>query len=246
MQHLHDSNYFGYLGVQRTLLRISARYFWYKLLEDVQRYIRTFDACQFRKRPGKTSRASWTTQHVGFRFERIAMDLCGPLEPTAAGNRYMLVIGDYFSKFTMPIAVQNKKQETIAEALVTRWISLFGIPDVICTDRGRKFDNLLMRELCERFHITKSRTCSYHPASNGVIERYNSSFAQIVGTLCNEQQQWDLNLPFAQIAYNATVYSTIANTLNKVVYGDQLKMPIDVMTAAVEERTSVAHSEYVR
>ena len=246
MQHLHDSNYAGHLGVRRTLLRITSRYFWYKLREDVQRYIRTCDACQRRKRPGKTPRAALTTQHVGFRFERIAMDLCGPMEPTAAGNRYVLVIGDYFSKFTMPIAVPDKTQEVIAEALVTRWISLFGIPDVIHTDRGREFDNYLMRELCERFHITKTRTCSYHPASNGVIERYNSSFAQIVGMLCNEQQQWDLYLSFAQMSYNATVHNTTGETPNKVVFGDQLRMPIDVMTPDVEQRTPVAHSEYVQ
>ena len=174
------------------------------------------------------------------------MDLCGPMEPTAAGNRYVLVIGDYFSKFTMPIAVPDKTQEVIAEALVTRWISLFGIPDVIHTDRGREFDNYLMRELCERFHITKTRTCSYHPASNGVIERYNSSFAQIVGMLCNEQQQWDLYLSFAQMSYNATVHNTTGETPNKVVFGDQLRMPIDVMTPDVEQRTPVAHSEYVQ
>ena len=246
MQHLHDSNYAGHLGARRTISRVAARYFWYKLREDVLRYIRTCDACQRRKRPGKTPRAALTTQHVGYRFERIAMDLCGPLLRTKDGNRYVLVVGDYFSKFTMPIAIKNKKQETVADALVKRWFPLFGVPEVIHTDRGTEFDNMLMRELCERFNITKTRTCSYHPASNGVIERYNSSFAQIVSTLCNEQQQWDMYLPFAQMSYNATVHDTTKETPNKVVFGEQLRMPIDVMTPAIEEPVPVAQSQYVR
>ena len=246
MHHLHDSNYAGHLGTRRTITRVAARYFWYKLREDVTRYIRTCDACQRRKRPGKTPRAALTTQNVGFRFERIAMDLCGPMERTTAGNRYVLVIGDYFSKFTMPIAIENKTQEVVAEALVTRWIPLFGMPEVIHTDRGTEFDNMLMRELCERFNITKTRTCSYHPSSNGVIERYNSSFAQIVSTLCNENTEWDMYLPFAQMAYNSTVHDTTGETPNKVVLGTQLKMPIDVMTPATEEQVPLAQSEYVR
>ena len=82
MQHLHDSNYAGHLGVRRTQLQVCCRYYWYKLREDVSRYIRTCDPCQKRKRPGNTPQAAMYTQNVGFRFERIAMDICGKMTRT--------------------------------------------------------------------------------------------------------------------------------------------------------------------
>ena len=246
MQHLHDSNYAGHLGERRTQSQVAARYYWYKLREDVARYIRTCDPCQRRKRPGKTPKAAMTTQNVGFRFERIAMDICGPMQVTSRNNKYVLVIGDYFSKFTMPIAIEDKTMVSVAEALVMRWIPLFGTPEVIHTDRGNEFENDLLRELCERFNITKTRTCSYHPSSNGVIERYNSSFAQIVGTLCDDQEEWDMYLPFAQMAYNSTVHDTTRETPNKIVFGEQLRMPIDVMTPTATEKIPKTQSEYVR
>ena len=53
-------------------------------------------------------------------------------------------------------------------------------------------------------------------------------------------------LPFAQMAYNATVHDTTGETPNKVVFGEQLRMPIDVMTPTVAERVPLPQSEYVR
>ena len=108
LKHLHGGICAGLFGVKRTKDQLTCRYYWYKLREDVERYLRTCDTCQRRKRPAVTPQAPLNTCDIGEPFERIAMDLCGPLPETARGNRYVLVIADYFSKYTIPIAVNNK------------------------------------------------------------------------------------------------------------------------------------------
>ena len=57
-------------------------------------------------------------QPVGYRFERIAMDLCGPLEESNNGHKYILVISDYFSKYTMAIPLKDKTKEEVARVLL--------------------------------------------------------------------------------------------------------------------------------
>jgi hypothetical protein len=65
------------------------------------------------------------------------MDICGPLIETDCGNQYILVIGDYFTKFVQAFPLPDQKAETIAEVLVKRWILTYGEPNLLHTDQGQ-------------------------------------------------------------------------------------------------------------
>ena len=56
------------------------------------------DICARRKEPLKTKKAPMVIVRSGFPMERIAVDILGELPITERGNRYILVIGDYFTK----------------------------------------------------------------------------------------------------------------------------------------------------
>ena len=246
MVHLHDSNYAGHLGGRRTQVRVNQRYFWYKMYDDIARYLRTCDTCQRRKRPGRTPHAPMVTRQVGVPFERIAMDICGKMVKTHEGNEYVLVISDYFSKYTIAVPMKDKSSRSVAEALCTHWVSFFGMPDIIHTDRGGEFENNVLRELCERFGTLKTKTVAYNPRSDGQVERWNATFTQIVNTICEDKEEWDEYLAFARMAYNSTVHATTGETPNMIVMGRQIRLPLDVMTDISPRYDQLAHSEYVR
>ena len=76
------------------------------------------------------------------------MDILDVCDPTPDGYRYILVIADYFSKWTEAFPIKNKCADTVADVLVKKIILRFGMPLVIHSDQGREFENGLMKSLC--------------------------------------------------------------------------------------------------
>jgi hypothetical protein len=77
---------------------------------------------------------------VGAPFERIATDIAGPFPTTKKGNRYILVVGDYFTKLTELYAMPDMKAETVADIIFRAWIKRYGCPIEIHSDQGRLYD----------------------------------------------------------------------------------------------------------
>jgi hypothetical protein len=85
---------------------------------------------------------------AGGPFQRVAMDILGPLPLTDRGNKYILVLGDYFTKWVESYPIPNMEAKTIANVFVSHFVSRFGAPDVLHTDQGRNFESALFKEVC--------------------------------------------------------------------------------------------------
>ena len=68
----------------------------------------------------------------------------------------------------MPIKVATAKE--VARGLFDGWIALFGIMEVLLSDRGSQFVNGVISDLLKLFGITKLSTSSYRPQTNGKTE----------------------------------------------------------------------------
>ena len=91
-------------------------------------------------------------------MERVAMDIVGPLPRTANGNEYILVVCDYFTKWVECYALTDHQAQTVADAVVSNFVSRFGVPSVIHSDQGREFESRLFEEVCQLLGIEKTRT----------------------------------------------------------------------------------------
>ena len=61
-------------------------------------------------------------------MERVALDLLGPLPLSYIGNRYILVVTDYFTRFAETYALLNMEPVTVAYQLLNEFICRYGVP----------------------------------------------------------------------------------------------------------------------
>ena len=144
----HASLFGGHLGRNRTLARLSHRFYWSGMSDDVKDWLGECTICMKRKLPMATGHHNQLGSiPTGHRWDRIAMDILDICDPTPDGYRYILVIADFFSKWTKAFPIKNKSADTVADVLVDKIILRFGMPLVIHSDQGREFENGLMKSL---------------------------------------------------------------------------------------------------
>jgi transposase InsO family protein len=118
--------------------------------------------CARRKSFGDTKAPLQPLPPVVAVWERIAMDVVGPIQESNKGYRYILVISDWSSRFVFTISMKNQTAPTIARCLVDKLITKYGAPRAVLTDRGTHFLSVLVNEICVLFKIKQMRTTSYN------------------------------------------------------------------------------------
>ena len=101
------------------------------------------------------------------RFDHVHIDIVEPL-PYADGFRYLLTCVDRFTRWPEAIPIVDIRAATFADAFFSGWT-----PATIATDRVAQFESKLWDGLCNQFGIVRNRTTSYHPQSNGMVERFH-------------------------------------------------------------------------
>ena len=230
LQSLHGSPTGGHVGRNKLFGRVRQRFFWVGYKEDTARWCKRCDQCA-RAKPGPPrKRAGLGHKSVGAPLERIAIDIMGPLPVSESGNEYIMVVGDYYTKWTEAYAIKNHTALTVAENLVQRFISRFGVPHEFHSDQGREFESNLIKELCKLLHIRKTRTVPFNPKSDGMIERFNRTIKNLLRVMVNDaQNDWDDHLPYILMAYRASVHESTRCSPNLLMLGRETNLPVDLM-----------------
>ena len=236
LSYLHDAITAGHLGVNKTLSRVKERFYWPGVGDSVKDWCRKCEQCSRRKRPYKTAKAPMKIYNVGSVMKRIALDILGPLPESERGNRYVLVVGDYFSKWIEAYAIPDQEAETVARVLVEQFITRFGVPMQIHSDQGRQFESRLFTELCKLLEIDKTRTTALHPQSDGMIERFNATIeAMLATTVQKDQKNWDELLPYLLMAYRSAEHESTKVSPNVMMFGREICLPIDILYGNVPD-----------
>ena len=97
---LHSGAMGGHLGEDKTLAKLKERYYWPGHHNDVVEWCKTCPQCAARKNLTPKGRAPLQLVMVGYPLQLVAVDILGPLPHTPRGNRYLLVVADYFTRWT--------------------------------------------------------------------------------------------------------------------------------------------------
>jgi len=165
------------------------------------------------------------------------MDVVGPLPETYQGNRYILVMSEYATRYMIAIAMQNQKARTIAKAFILNVILRYGCPLEILTDRGTNFLSHPMKEICSLLNIKQTRTTAYHPATDGNVERFNRTMGDMLSTaLTNDVNTWDEYLPYVIFLYNTSVHASTNETPHYLLFGQDPIEPDDISSVTARKR----------
>ena len=101
--------------------------------------------------------------------------MVGPLPTTAAGNHYIFMKVDYDTRWPEVFLLQLTDSKSIADQLLLMFTRV-GVPEQILMACGKIFVSQLLRELYQLLVIQSMTTTSYHPATDGLVERYNGTW----------------------------------------------------------------------
>ena len=246
LQVVHDGTSGGHLGVNKTLAKVRQRFYWVNCRRDVEDWCRSCTICGASKGPRVRTRGQMQQYNVGQPFERIAIDVAGPFPESAQGNKYVMVVIDYFSKWPEVYAIPNQETVTVANMLVDNWISRFGVPLELHSDQGRNFESNVFQEVCTTLGIHKTRTTPLHPQSDGMVERFNRTLEQHLSKLVNEHQDdWDRHIPLFLMAYRAAVHNSTGETPSSLLFGRELRLPCDLQFGT-SNRENISTTDYVQ
>uniref|UniRef100_A0A0N4WGV8 RNA-directed DNA polymerase n=1 Tax=Haemonchus placei TaxID=6290 RepID=A0A0N4WGV8_HAEPC len=197
----------GHFGWKKTLAKITRRFFWPTLKEDVYRFVCSCKACQ-RKRPHPTAREILIPIHAGAIFDKVYLDLSGPYHPTPRHNKYIICLIDHFSRFVIAAPLPDCTAVTVAHAIMNHCILVFGAMTTLITDNASYFKGDLLTELGRLLLIGRYFTTPYHHEGNGVCERVFATFQEMLRTYIRANQS-DKDL-FYQRAYSPTILLSMA------------------------------------
>ena len=230
LQLCHDAIFSGHFGVRKTISRVRQRFHWYGLRADVKQHIRVCEVCCQNKLPLRKYRAAMANFRVGAPMDRVGIDLLGPLPLTKDGNKYLLVLVDYFTRWVEAFPLPDQTAETVARSFIHEFVCHFGAPLEVHSDQGRNFESNLFREACRLLEITKTRTTPYHPSSNGLVERFNRTLGTLIRTYIDgDHTKWDVYIPLLTSAYRSTTHPSTGFTPNYLMLGRETTMPIDLV-----------------
>ena len=230
LAYCHSSLFSAHLGIVKTKLRVKTRFYWYKMGADIELHIRKCPVCSANMNPKKRLQAALKDYRVGAPIDRIGIDVLGPLPTSNQGNSYILVVGDYFTRWIEAYPMPDQQAETTAHKLVNEFISRFGIPLEIHSDQGRNFESQLFQEVCNLLEIKKTRSTPYRPQSNGLIERFNRTLGKMIRSFVGlNKLEWDCHIPLLTAAYRSTVHPATGFTPNKLMLGREVNLPVDLL-----------------
>ncbi len=177
---LHSSTTEGHPGMSRMKLTVCSRFYWPRMRNDIENWIKCCRSCTMAKRGPRRQCAPLQQEISGSPFDCVAFDVIGPLPTTANGNRFILTVIDYFSKWAEAYALPNHKAEIVADCIVKRWIAHHGIPVRIHSDNAPEFRGHVITQLKKMLCMKGTFTTPYRPQSNGLCECMNQTIENII------------------------------------------------------------------
>jgi hypothetical protein len=213
----HDAPAAGHRGFQKTYDAMTRLYFWFGMYADTKAWIKSCPSCAKGKR--RTIAGHGTAQHMGLvptkypPFERVVVDLIGPLPESREGMKYILVSVDAHSSETKLAALKSRNSEDIANLLLEHIVLKEGCPKSWQSDRAPELIAGAVAKLATIAGIEAKACSAYQAHTEGRVERRNWLVEMMLRELSKDDLPgWPEMLKWVEFAINSSPYSVTGMT----------------------------------
>ncbi|XP_072048962.1 LOW QUALITY PROTEIN: uncharacterized protein [Amphiura filiformis] len=231
MKLAHESILGGHQGPSKTKDKVLSYFYWPGVQSDIRRFCHSCDICQRTVPKGRVTKVPLGDMPViDTPFDRVAIDLVGPIHPCSErGHRYILVLVDYATRYPEAAPLKSIEAERVAEELVVMF-SRLGVPREVLTDLGSQFTSGIMKEVSRLLSIKQLTTTPYHPACNGLVERFNGTLKALLKKICEERpKDWDRYVAPLLFAYRETPQDSTGFAPFDLLYGRTVRGPMAIL-----------------
>ncbi len=178
-------------------------------------------------------------------FHRVALDTAGPLPETKAGNKYILVAIDHYSKWCEAKAVADHGAKIVARFLEDDLICRYGVPKFVLTDNGGEWC-AEFEAMCKDYAIQHQRTAPQWPQCNGMAERMIKTLKHGITVLVTDPANvncWDEHLAKVLFGYMCGVQASTKFSPFMILTSRSSRLRadnhLDALTDEVDDTTSV-------
>lgn len=223
----HISALAGHKGRDRTFSKIAKRFYWRHLRADVEEYVKRCQDCQLKKNSRiKRKSPMCITDTATDAWDKVSIDIVGPLPTTKSGNNNILTLMDNLTRYGIAVPIPDATSQTIARAIAENLICKFGTPLAILSDNGSNFMSKVMDHFTEIFKIRKFNTSTYHPQGNSILERSHHNLNEYIRIYINDKKdEWDDYIPYAMLAYNNSPHTQTKISPQELIFGTVARIP---------------------
>jgi len=210
-------------GRRATRRLISSRFVWQGLAKEVNTWSSQCLQCQRSKIHRHVHVLPEKIPVPHRRFAHLHVDLVGPLPPSQ-GFTHVFTVIDRSTRWPDAFPISDTSAATCARVLLEGWVTRFGVPETITSDRGAQFTSSLWRQICSTLQISHQQTTAYHPQSNGMVERLHRRMKDALRARA-ASQDWSSHLPWVMMGLRAAPREDSNSSPADAVYGSPLILP---------------------
>nr|GEU54832.1 reverse transcriptase domain-containing protein [Tanacetum cinerariifolium] len=183
----HSGPIGGHNGANYTAKKVfDSGFYCPTIYKDAFELVKNCDSCQ---RQGKISQKDEMPQNaiqVCEIFDVWGIDFMGPF-PNSKGNKYILVVVDYLSKWVEAKALPTNDARVVVKFLKSLF-SRFGTPKAIISDRGTHFCNDQFAKVISKYGVMHRLSTAYHPQKSGQVKVTNRGLKRILERTVGENR----------------------------------------------------------
>lgn len=229
MKHCHSAPYDGHAGTSKTCAKIlQAGLFWTTLWHNVHTYIVRCHWCQRIRNVSRRDEMPLRNIQEVELFDVWGIDFMGPF-PSSMGNKYILVVVDYVSKWIEVVASPTSDTRVVIKLFKNNIFPRFGVPRLVISNNGLYFISRIFDNLLNKYGVKHRVTTPYHPQTSGQVEVSNRKIKQILEIIVSISiKDWSMRLQKALWSYRTAYKTPIGTTPYKLVYGKSCHLPFEL------------------
>ena len=218
-------NQMGHQGIDKVYQRILKRFEWPGMKKACEKWVTACLLCQQVKDPRnlrfplQSIESSEFNEVVQIDHQKICM--------TDSGYNQVLVMIDHFTKYAEAVPCITASAEETCDHLINTCIARHGCPMTFQSDNGTAFVGEPTKELKRRSQVAQAHSTTYHPQTNGLVERQNRTLVSMLRVYCSSYMtDWDRYLPQVMGGYNSTQHSTTGVSPHMMLTRHEKSLPL--------------------